>query len=134
MIYILDASAIIAYLRGEPGADAVSAILIDPSHVCLAHALNLCEVYYDFYRSNGETAARDAVRDVLALGVQLRSDLSIDFWQMAGALKATVRRISLADCFAVALAQATGGSVLTSDHHEFDPLAEVGVCSVTFIR
>jgi len=127
VIYILDASAIIAYLRGEPGADAVSAILIDPSHVCLAHALNLCEVYYDFYRSNGETAARDAVRDVLALGVQLRSDLSIDFWQMAGALKATVRRISLADCFAVALAQATGGSVLTSDHHEFDPLAEASV-------
>ena len=127
MIYILDASAIIAYLRGEPGADAVSAILIDPSHVCLARALNLCEVYYDFYRSNGETAARDAVRDVLALGVQLRSDLSIDFWQMAGALKATVRRISLADCFAVALAQATGGSVLTSDHHEFDPLAEASV-------
>jgi len=127
VIYILDASAIIAYLRGEPGADAVSAILIDPSHVCLAHALNLCEVYYDFYRSNGETAARDAVRDVLALGVQLRSDLSIDFWQMAGALKATVRRIPLADCFAVALAQATGGSVLTSDHHEFDPLAEASV-------
>jgi predicted nucleic acid-binding protein len=71
---------------------------------------------------------------MFALGVQRRSDLSIDFWQMAGALKATVRRISLADCFAVALAQATGGSVLTSDHHEFDPLAERGVCSVTFIR
>ncbi len=74
---------------------------------------NLCEVYYDFYRSNCATAARDAMRDIFALGVQLRSDLSIDFWPMAGALKATV---------------------LTSDHHEFDPLAEVGVCSVTFIR
>jgi PIN domain nuclease of toxin-antitoxin system len=134
VIYILGASAIIAYLRGEPGADAVSAIFVDPAHVCLAHALNLCEVYYDFYRSNSETAARDAMRDIFALGVLLRSDLSIDFWQTAGALKATVRRISLADCFAVALAQATGGSVLTSDHHEFDPLAERGVCSVTFIR
>jgi predicted nucleic acid-binding protein len=87
VIYILDATAIIAYLRGEPGADAVSAILVDPAHVCLAHGLNLCEVYYDFYRSNGETAAQDAVRDMFALGVQIRSDLSIDFWQMAGALK-----------------------------------------------
>ena len=74
------------------------------------------------------------MRDIFALGVQLRSDLSIDFWQTAGALKATVRRISLADCFAVTLAKATGGSVLTSDHHEFDPLAEQGICAVSFIR
>lgn len=133
MIYILDASAAIAFLRGEPGADAVSAILIDPAHEVLVHALNLCEVYYDFYRANGETAARDAVRDLLALGVRLRSDFSTEFWQAAGALKAR-GRISLADCFAVTLAQVVGGSVLTSDHHEFDPLAERDVCSVSFIR
>jgi predicted nucleic acid-binding protein len=134
VIYTLDASAIIAYLRGEPGADIVSAILSDPTHVCVAHALNLCEVYYDFYRASGETAAGEAMRDILSLGVQLRSDLSIDFWQTAGALKATVRRISLADCFAVTLAQAVGGTLLTSDHREFDPLAKQGVCAFAFIR
>lgn len=134
MIYILDASAIIAYLRGESGADAVSAVLVDPTHECLVHALNLCEVYYDFYRANGETAARDAMRDIFSLGVQLRSDLSIDFWQSAGTLKARVRRVSLADCFAVTLAQALGGTVLTSDHHEFDPLAAQGICAFAFIR
>jgi uncharacterized protein with PIN domain len=134
VIYILDASAIIAYLRGEPGADAVSAILVDPSHDCLVHALNLCEVYYDFYRANGETAARDAMHDMFALGVQLRSDLAIEFWQRAGAIKATLRRISLADCFAVALAQFVGGTVLTSDHHEFESLAARGICAVAFIR
>jgi predicted nucleic acid-binding protein len=134
VIYILDASAIIAYLRGEPGADAVSAILVDPAHVCLAHALNLCEVYYDFYRSNGETAARNAINDMFALGVQLRDDLSAEVWQAAGALKALQRRISLADCFAVTLAQVAGGSVLTSDHHEFDSLAARGICAITFIR
>lgn len=134
MIYILDASAIIAYLRGEPGADAVSAILLDPAHVCLAHALNLCEVYYDFYRASGAAAARAAMSDIFALGVQLRSDLSIDFWQKAGDLKATARRISLANCFAVTLAQVVGGTVLTSDHHEFDSLAARGVCVVAFIR
>lgn len=134
MIYILDASAIIAYLRGEPGADVVSSILVEPADVCLAHTLNLCEVYYDFYRSNGEMAARDAINDILALGVQVRDDLSSEFWQAAGALKATHRRISLADCFAVILAQTVGGSVLTSDHHEFDPLAARGVCAFAFIR
>jgi uncharacterized protein with PIN domain len=94
VIYILDASAMIAYLRGEPGAEAVSAILVDPSHDCLVHAVNRCEVYYDFYRASGETAARDAVSDILALGIQLRSDLSIEFWQKAGEIKAKLRRIS----------------------------------------
>jgi PIN domain nuclease of toxin-antitoxin system len=75
VIYILDASAIIAYLRGEPGAGVVSGILVSPVHECFVHALNLCEVYYDFHRSNGEIAARDAINDMLALGVQVRSDL-----------------------------------------------------------
>jgi predicted nucleic acid-binding protein len=134
VIYILDASAMIAYLRGESGEDIVSAILVDPTHACLVHALNLCEVYYDFYRANGETTARDAMHDVFGLGVQLRSDLSTDFWQMAGALKARLRRISLADCFAVTLAQEVGGTLLTSDHHEFDSVAAQGVCSFAFIR
>jgi uncharacterized protein with PIN domain len=75
VIYVLDASAIIAYLRGEPGADAVSAILVDPTHECIVHALNLCEVYYDFYRANGDRAAEGAIRDIFVLGIQLRSDL-----------------------------------------------------------
>jgi predicted nucleic acid-binding protein len=134
VIYVLDASAMIAYLRGEPGSDAVSAILIDPAHECMAHALNLCEVYYDFYRANGETAARDAINDLFALGIRLRNDLSTEFWRAAGALKATHRRISLADCFAVTLAGTVGGIVLTSDHHEFDSIATLGVCEIAFIR
>ncbi len=58
MIYILGASAIIAYLRGEPGAEIVSASLIDPANECLVHAVNLCEVYYDFYRASCEEVAR----------------------------------------------------------------------------
>jgi predicted nucleic acid-binding protein len=123
----------IAYLRGEVGADAVRAILLDPTHQSLAHALNLCEVYYEFHRASGAKVAGEAVEDLMAVGVQLRDDISPEFWQTAGALKAT-RRVSLADCFAITLAQATGGRVLTSDHHEFDPLAAAGVCTVEFIR
>jgi predicted nucleic acid-binding protein len=43
-------------------------------------------------------------------------------------------RISLADSFAVALAQVEGAELVTSDHREFDPLAEAGVCKFRFIR
>ncbi len=42
MNYVLDASAMIAYLRAETGADIVDAIICDPRHVCFAHAMNLC--------------------------------------------------------------------------------------------
>lgn len=134
MIYVLDACAIIAYLRNEPGADVVSSILLDSSHQCIAHALNLCEVYYDFFRSSGEADARGAIQDLLTIGVRPRDEISTAFWQTAGGIKATHRRISLADCFAVTLAQTTGGTVLTSDHHEFDTVAARGLCAVSFIR
>lgn len=52
MTYVLDACAMIAYLRGEVGADVVSAVLLNSSHESFAHALNVCEVYYDFYRAS----------------------------------------------------------------------------------
>ena len=58
----------------------------------------------------------------------------MDFWRKAGKLKATLRRVSLAYCFAGSLAQEVGATVLTSDHHEFDSLADGGVCSIAFIR
>ena len=103
MTYVLDAGAMIAYLRGEPGADAVASLLLDPTHQCFAHAINLCEVYYDFFRAAGEQVAQEAIQDLEAVGVNTRADLSPAFWQAAGALKALQRRISLADCFAVTL-------------------------------
>ena len=43
-------------------------------------------------------------------------------------------RISLADCVCPALAQFVGGQVVTSDHGEFDPIAEAGICPILFIR
>ena len=60
--------------------------------------------------------------------------MSRPFWQRAGQLKGTIRRISLADCFAITLAETLKAPVVTSDHHEFDPLAAAGVCQVIFIR
>ena len=76
VIYVLDASAIIAYLRGEPGADAVSEILIDPSSPVPRTRFESLRGLLRFLSGDGEKAARDAMRDVFALGVQLRNDLS----------------------------------------------------------
>ena len=45
MTFATDACALIAYLRKEPGAEVVPAVLTDASNTCLIHAVNLCEVF-----------------------------------------------------------------------------------------
>jgi predicted nucleic acid-binding protein len=62
-----------------------------------------------------------------------RNDIDSLFWRSVGQLKAS-GRISLADCFCIALAQRVAGEVVTSDHHEFDPLVPRGLCPIRFIR
>lgn len=134
MTFVLDASAMIAYLRDEPGADVVAEALLDPESSCHAHALNLCEVFYDFHRASGEADALQAIADLAAVGVLGDTNLSSAVWQAAGTLKANLRRISLADCFAIELAERLRATVLTADHHEFDVLAVQTGYRVKFIR
>lgn len=133
MIYVLDACAMIALLLQEPGEEIVWAHLLEKDATCVAHSLNLCEVFYDFYRDSGEAAASGAIEDLKWLGVSERNDLDEAFWRSAGTLKGT-HRVSLADCFAIALTNRVSGTLLTSDHHEMDPLAALGVCHISFIR
>ncbi|MEA2173567.1 MAG: hypothetical protein QOD00_1159 [Blastocatellia bacterium] len=133
MIYVLDACAIIAALRKEAGAKIVKQALLEAGGQCIAHSVNLCEVYYIFHRNAGEKVAAQAIEDIRTLGLVERSDFDEAFWKEAGNLKAQ-GKISLPDCFAITLTNRVGGTLLTSDHGEMDPLAAAGVCSITFIR
>ena len=132
-ISVLDACSLIAYLRGEEGAAIVDRLLRDPGRECLVHAVNLCEDYYQLIRDSDEATARQAIGDLQAVGLIVRSDIDEPFWREVGQLKAR-GRISLADCFCVALAVRVSGQVVTSDHGEFDPLVPLGLCSILFIR
>ena len=51
VIYVLDASAMIAFLRAEPGGEVMHGILQTDGNRIVAHSINLCEVYYDFFRA-----------------------------------------------------------------------------------
>ncbi len=133
MIYVLDASAMIALLRKEAGSDVVADRLAESGTTCHAHAINLCEVYYDFYRNDSEAAAMRAIEVLKSLGVIERNDFDETFWKEVGRLKATYHA-SIADFCAIALTNWLGGTLLTSDHHELDPLATAGVCPIEFIR
>lgn len=45
-----DACALLAFLGREPGATVIDGLLVDKGNLCLVHAINLCEVYYDIVR------------------------------------------------------------------------------------
>jgi len=134
MVYVLDACSQIAFLRREPGADVIDGLLSDIGNQCFTHAVNLCEVYYDVLRSDDIFVARQAVADLTAAGIQIREDMDTLFWQEVGNLKVNPGRMSLADCFALALSIRMGAMLVTSDHHEFDRIAELGLCQILFIR
>ena len=54
MNIILDACAVIAFFRDEEGADLVRETITNKNNNSMIHVVNLCEVYYDFYRDIGE--------------------------------------------------------------------------------
>ena len=66
MTHVLDACAMIAYLRGEPGGTVVDQFLNSGTDTCYAHGINLLEVYYDFIRKHNEPIARQALDDLAA--------------------------------------------------------------------
>jgi PIN domain nuclease of toxin-antitoxin system len=134
MNIILDACAVIAFFRNEEGSDVVRETLTNESNNCLIHVINLCEVYYDFYRDIGEEETEQLIEELGMLNVKIRFDLTASFWRQVGKYKATIKRISLADCFALALANQEQGMLVTSDRKEFEPVTYLNICQINFIR
>lgn len=133
MRYSLDAGPIIAFLNNETGAEKTEDALTQPGSVCYIHFLNLCEIYYLYYRRGGAGAADAVVQDLLDMGIVLCDDNDLLFWKEAGSIKGR-HALSLPDAFCLALAQRLGATVVTTDHAEFDPLVPLGYCPILFIR
>jgi uncharacterized protein with PIN domain len=132
-VVVLDASATIAYLRGEPGKERVAAALLDDDTVCRMHAINVCEVFYDTLRASGETSAENVLADLANVGIQTATDMDDSFLKVVGRLKVT-HRLSLGDCFALALKRKSNAEFFTADHHEFDAIVASGESGIVFIR
>lgn len=132
MIKVLDACALIAFLRDEKGADLVEAALIEGD--CAAHALNACEVYKDCL-TRGEPAAQadGLIDDLIATGLAIYEDMDEALWKNAARLK-TRGKIAYADCFALELSMRLGGLLYSSDHHELDAFVGQEGLTIQFIR
>ena len=122
--YILDACAMIAYFNDETGAEVVSG-RIDNMHegsaMLLMHKINLLEIYYCFYKERGKDLADAMFNEVKECGIHIIDYISDMVFAEAGRLISEYR-ISLGDSLLLAQAYASGASVLTCDHHEFDPV------------
>jgi PIN domain nuclease of toxin-antitoxin system len=124
--YILDACALLALLRDEPGADVVANIINDANvgeASISIHKANLLEVYYDLRRVVGKVEADLFLTEFKKQPITIIPDISDALFEEAGRLK-SLYRISFADTFALAAASISGGMVLTADHHEMDKVEQ----------
>ncbi len=131
--HCLDACAVIAYLRQEPGAEVLKELIEHSSTFLTMHVCNRGEVYYDFFRGDGIGAAQTAWANTLALPLELRRDADDIFIQRVGVIKVT-ERVSFADAFALALSERLNLPLVTTDHHEFDPIEQKGHFRFLWLR
>ena len=131
--YVLDACALIAYFNDEDGADVVEKILSKNDEVFMS-VVNLYEVCYDAART---TANDSSVLEILEIVRQLPIVVvwEIDDSLLQAATRFKVRyKISLADSFALGLADVLNAKVVSADHHEFEPVEKAGDISVLWFR
>lgn len=114
--YVLDTFAVMAYLRGETGGEAVRDLLrrAHNKEVALSLCLvNYGEVLYMTERKGGLEAAQEAIRIVEQLPLEV-APVGRALTFAAAHIKAH-HPISYADVFAVALAQELEATVVTGD-------------------
>ena len=113
---VLDSYAVLAYLFRERGYETVVALLekaAESGRNAFIAAPNWAEVRYQVQRKTS-SAKWDEIRDkLLALPIEVVAATQ-ELAEVAGAIKAD-RKMSLADCFAVALAKAHKADVYTGD-------------------
>ncbi|MDO9225181.1 MAG: type II toxin-antitoxin system VapC family toxin [Pseudomonadota bacterium] len=127
--FVLDASAILAYLQQEPGADRVESLLLDQR--CLLLTVNLTEVLTRLADWNVPLA--EAERHLVAMDLAI-----VPFDQTLARLAAELRPatralgLSLGDRACLALAKARNVAAVTADRAwlQLDPGLGISVESI----
>ncbi len=123
--FVLDASALLAFLQGEPGADLVQLVL-DRSAMSTANWSEVCQ-----RAIARELDLADLRDDVIGLGLEL-SPMTVDDAEGAAALWPVTRPagLSLGDRACLALAQRLGVPALTADRAWLDLGLDVQVRAI----
>jgi len=128
-VTVLDAYAVIAYLRGEPAADEVAELLVNPT---VLSSVNAAEVMDQMAR----VWKHDPDEVEVTLAMLTRAGMVIrpahpEIALCAGLLRArhydrNTCSVSLADCFAAATALDAASALATSDPHLARLMADEG--------
>jgi len=85
--YVLDASAVLAYVYDEPGADQVETILKDEEAQVYMNAATLGEVFYDIMKEESKEAALQMLAHIRHIGIEiipLDEDLALSAANLKG--------------------------------------------------
>ncbi|MEW6092389.1 MAG: type II toxin-antitoxin system VapC family toxin [Chloroflexota bacterium] len=113
---VLDAYAILAFLKDEPGADMIRGLLLkaEEGTVKLAmSAVNLGEVWYAIARAASPETADRYTQELRGMAIEV-VDADWPLTRQAAVFKAG-GNISYADCFAAALAKERNAELITGD-------------------
>jgi PIN domain nuclease of toxin-antitoxin system len=120
---VLDSYAVLAFLFQESGHEKVVTLFEKASEAdtnLLIAAPNWAEVRYMVERKLGAAQWHDTRAKLLGLPIEIVA-VDRDLAELAGEIKAT-RKMSLADCFAAALAKQKKAEIYTGDQ-EFRALS-----------
>jgi uncharacterized protein len=123
--YVLDACALLAFLKDEDGADIIENLFRESYDIenIFLHKLNLLEIYYGILKYDGIVKADEMMQLIIELPIIIIDKINKNIFKKAGYYKANYR-ISLADAIALGTASEKKAKLITSDHHEFDIIEE----------
>jgi predicted nucleic acid-binding protein len=113
---VLDTWSVMAYLEDEPAGENVESIIVEAHEngiPLMMTVVNEAEVWYLFARRTSEEGADEAVAELKKLGVEF-FEANWKLAHEAAKFKAK-NKMSLADCFAAALAKDQKADLATGD-------------------
>jgi len=134
--YLLDACALLAFLRQEIGWEIIKDLLckaVRKEVKLYMNIVNLVEVFYYRIRESGFKNIEYVFNEVYDLPISFIKYFDKDEIGEAAALKAA-GGLSLADAFLIATAKLTGATLVTSDHDELEPVESKGEIQFLWFR
>jgi len=135
-VYVLDACALIAFINNEQGSDRVEIVLreaLTGNAEVYMSKINIYEVYYGIYRTEGQQKANEVYSLIRKLPVNIVDTFGDLVFTEAARLKSKFK-MSVADSIALGEAVIRNASLLTSDHHEFDVVEQQEQIQFDWIR
>jgi predicted nucleic acid-binding protein len=123
MIYVLDACALVAFLKKEEGVEKVLDILQETENgttFVYMSIMNLIEVHYGFVCSLGKKRAAEILDQIHDLPIQIVDTINSPVFDEAVRLKSSYS-ISLADAIGLATAINLKGTFVSSDGELVEP-------------